>query len=303
MGPFDYAFQERVVGIQNCENWFLSDQEFINEFTNILLEISKTDLKKNQILKPILIINTHTKSLMGNYMSDAFGHTYSHALISFGPALNPMYSFDFDEGEPIGCKTGLSIDNIGRYKNMDVAGKMRVIGVFVTPEKMKALHLAVDYYVKNKEKTKYGFMNLLSWVKGSNKVNSFGEMKMFCSEFVDAILKSASIDITGKNSRNVSPDDFGTNKEKNNSYLLYEGPIKSFSPSVLEKKIKELQESISYKDLVSDKKNSDNIQTYHNTEEKEKHIGTAIAGIGKYASHETKDKVNELIHKKPKENK
>ena len=46
MSPFDCIFQEIIVGIQNCENWFLSDQEFVNEFTNILLEISKTDLKK-----------------------------------------------------------------------------------------------------------------------------------------------------------------------------------------------------------------------------------------------------------------
>ena len=294
---FSMVFETKINEIKNSKFYFLSEQEFFNEFQNILLEISQSDKEKNKTLQPVFIVNTHTKSLMGNYMSDAFGHTYSHALISFGPALNPMYSFDFGEGKAIGCKTGLSIDNIGRYKDMDVDGKMRVVGVFVSPEKMKALHLAVDYYVKNKEKTKYGFMNLLSWVKGSKKVNSFGELKMFCSEFVDAILKSASIDITGKNSRNVTPDDFGSNKDKNNSFVLYEGPIKNFKPDIIRKKVKELQETISYKDLNADKSGSDSKQTYHDIDEVKGQIGQAVTGVGKYIGHETKDKIYKTIHK------
>ena len=68
---------------------------------------------------------------------------------------------------------------------------------------------SINYYKKREKNTAYSVLNLFKWIAGSNKISSWGDLNMFCSEFVDTILKHNNIDITGKSAINTAPDDFG----------------------------------------------------------------------------------------------
>ena len=223
-------------------------------------EVTDEDRRKNQRLVPIFVVNTYTSSSFGKILRNGAGMKYSHGLISFSPTLTPMYSFDdsYDEkDEKTGKITeyrGLTIDNFKRYKEKMGDGDLRVICILVTPEILKKVKQSVQYYIDHIKDTSYGDMKLLKIIVGNKKLSSFGDMSMFCSEFVDTMLKRAKIDISGKSSANTSPDDLGTFHDKNNFFQVYEGKIKGYDPEKIKAQIETLKNETKYKDLQSQKK-------------------------------------------------
>lgn len=224
-----------------------------NPLVESLLEISKMDEEKNEKLEPVFVINSYTGSPFGKVIKSVTKNEFSHTLISFTPSLRKMYSFDFgkkvidDDLEKRNVK-GFLIDNIDRYRAMNTQN----IEVFVlmVPMKVKlALEKSVDWYKANIDKTSYGFSNLFDYLRGSKKLDSFGELKMFCSEFVDLILKSQNIDISGKTSRNAAPKDMGHYTDANNFYLIYKGRAIDYSEDNAIAEIEELKKTIPYKKL------------------------------------------------------
>lgn len=225
--------------------------------------VTKEDLKKNSRLVPVFIVNTYVGTADSKLIATAGGIKYSHALLSFNSKLSPMYTFsdvedivDDKDSKKVDHFEGFTIDNIKRYQNEFPKGTMRVVVILVTPEIKKAVYDGVQYYVKHEKETKYAFLKLYKWIIGNKKLSSFGDMTMFCSEFVDTMLKQGKIDISGKSSANTSPDDLGTFHDKNNYFQIYEGKITAYDPDKIDKFIDNLKKNTKYKDLQSQKDNS-----------------------------------------------
>ena len=227
------------------------NQSLLEQLENILLEISQSDLDKNAKLDPVFVVNTYTGTTFGKIVKKITNAPYSHVLISFDSSLSNMYSFDF--GKKINPNDaiqadGFVIDNLNRYKIM-ATNNMRVLAIMVTPKVKKAMLKTIDFYRENMAKTRYGFDNLLGYLKGSKKISSFKELKMFCSEFVDSILKSVNIDISGKTSRNVAPSDLGLYSKKNNFYLVFEGRASEYDEEKVNELIASLKQTIPHAQL------------------------------------------------------
>lgn len=212
-----------------------------------ILEATAEDIALNNQLEPIFVVNTFTNTDFGRTMQKHTNAQYSHALISLDPYLRHMYSYD-DEEVVVNGKTGLSDDYIDRYRSSE-GGIMRVILIMVPPKVKQGIQNSINYYLKRADQTKYGYGNLFAWIKGSNKISSWGDLKLFCSEFVDMILKHNNIDITGKSSRNVHPDDLGTFKERSNAYLIYQGLIKNYNGRDMELAIEHLRNTVDHDKL------------------------------------------------------
>lgn len=230
--------------------------ELLNE------KATEKDIARNQKLSPIFVVNTFTGTWDGKMIRKAAGMKYSHALISLSPRLSPMYSFDeADIPDPKDPKKttkykGLVVDNFERYKREMGFGDLRVICIMVTNETKKKIREAIQYYLDRIDQTKYSYKKLVGYIVGSKEVNSFGDMAMVCSEFVDSILKYAKIDISGKSSSNTKPDDLATFKDRNNFFQIYEGKISKYDPKKTEGKIENMKQTIEYKNLKSQTKKS-----------------------------------------------
>lgn len=213
----------------------------VNENTDIFDEkYTDADWRKNKNLSPVFVVNTFTGTGMGVLMQDFLNMKWSHALLSFTPSLKPMYSFD---------KVGFHEDDIANYKKAK-NGLLRVIVLFVPPTVKAELKKSVDYYIKNKRKTIYGAINLIAYLNGSNNINSYGQFNIFCSEFVDAVLKNAKIDMSGHSSRNTSPDDLGGKDARAQFFKVYEGLVSEYSGSSIQKTITDLKKTIEYNKLT-----------------------------------------------------
>lgn len=236
---------------QTAELYDWEYKVLIDEAEQSLEEITKEDIELNSKLYPIFIINTYTGSSFGKLMKSTLKFEYTHALLSLDSSLTEMYSYDDNKMVNGKLYKGLIIDDFSRYQKDYPNSPMRVTAVFVDEDIKNNIRHSINYYKKNINKTAYSYFNLFGYLKGSNRVSSWGDMKLFCSEFVDTILKHNNIDITGKNARNVSPDDLGKYTERNNIFILYEGLIKNYNQKEIEKKISELKLSVDHINLNS----------------------------------------------------
>ena len=257
----------------------ISNEAIYYQLQSVVAEVSQEDLEKNKALKPVFVINTFTNTVSGNIIRGATGSKYSHALISTDMKLKHMYTFDYDEKEVVSGKSGITDDNIERYKEFKGA-KMRVACIMVTPEIYSDINHSINYYVKHAKNTKYSFAGVFDWIKGSKELSSWKDLHMFCSEFVDAVLKHSKIDISGKSSRNTHPDDLGAYTMKNNVFKIYEGPIEKFDTEHLEESVNNLTNTIDYKNLFVMTDNSMKSKKDINLG-KENRIGRVAKGIGK----------------------
>ena len=238
--------KERVIHVNENTDIVNESKPVTDKICQLLQEISQKDKRSNKVLAPIFIINTYTGTAMGKVMKDFLNMQYSHALISTDPELKTMYSYD---------RVGLHKDTLDNYRKAQ-NGIMRVIAVFVSPRTKATIENSFDYYMKNKKKTHYNIAGLFDLLNGSNKINSYGDFTLFCSEFVDSVLKNAKIDITGKSSRNTAPDDFGKFTAKNNVFKLFEGEIKDYDGSKIKGLIKNLKSHTTYAKLRTTTANS-----------------------------------------------
>ena len=233
---------------KNAELWeweyklLFNESELYSVYGNYeyLNEITQDSLKRNKKLKPVFVVTTYTSTMLGSIIKNWFNVKYSHALISLDPYLRTMYTYDAG---------GLIIDDIHRYMYDLPGSTMAVMCILVTPKMYDSIKKDIDFYVQNKDKTHYNLMGLLKWLKGSSKENSFGELWMICSEFVDAILKNNMIDLSGSSSANVHPATFGQYKVRNNLFLVYEGFCANYDGRKIEKNIEKLKKTVEFSDL------------------------------------------------------
>ena len=201
-----------------------------------LSEAKSQDIESKSILKPVFIVLSFTNTAFGKVINAWKGGHYSHASIAFEPDLKHMYSFNFDNNLNTGG--GLSFESIDEYLSKFDEARIKVMTIFVTASQHAKIRAKLDYFISNVEKTRYDVSNIFRIIfnkVGSNDYN----LKMICSQFVDAMLRVVNIDLTNKSTNLVAPDDFEKVKNKK-VFILFEGLIRDYNPKAIAVKVKAL---------------------------------------------------------------
>lgn len=239
---------------ENCV--ITESSESYQEFINILKEASSYNGDGSSIddtegfgaeLRPVFIILLYSDTTF-DHVAEKFvkDQDYWHACLSFGPALTHCYSFSFGDAESgtNKFKGGLSFENIENAKKHHPEGTMEVNCIFLDKDTFAKLKETLNYYIKNKEKTRYSFINLLYSLFGKKTKNKL-RFNLVCSTFVDTILKSVDVNVSGtKNTNLTKPDDLKKKKSNKKQFKLYEGKIKAFEGDSIKKKVEKLANDI-----------------------------------------------------------
>lgn len=185
--------------------------------------------------KAVSIVLISGNSWLGKTIKKVQGNEFSHVSISLDDDISRIYSFNRRNGF-----NGLSYESMKQYTKEGV-DKVGVYTFLVTNSVYKQLEKTLDNFNLFINKTKYSILNLLTIPLN---IPLDMDMKLVCSEFVDKLLKSASLDLTNKKSMFVSPKDF-SNKVKNDTKIVevFKGNPKDFNPSLIKKKIEKLKRS------------------------------------------------------------
>ena len=180
-------------------------------------------------LRPIFVILLYSDTTFDHIAEKIVkGQKYWHAALVFGPALSRTYSFNFGQANANKFKGGLSFESLKMYKDSNPTGTMEVSCILVKPEKYKQIKQVLDYYIRNKEKTKYSFINLFCSLFGIKTKNGL-KMNLVCSTFVDTVLKAVDIYLNTNKSTNLTKaDDLATNSSKK-QFKIYNGPILKYN--------------------------------------------------------------------------
>ena len=211
------------------------------------------------VYKPVYIVFLRCNNLFGKLVKGFKKGTVTHAAIGFNSSLKTLYSFNGNAG-------GLSLENIYRYKDVE---NLKVFVILVPLEKYTILRKNVNYYVKNRSKTFYNYLGVVK-LGIQDKGITTAKMTMFCSQFVDRMLKMANINITKRPSNQITPYRLYVNMRKKKQkfiYKLYDGKIEKYNEKKVVaflnqyiEKIQSQKESFQalfndYDDIISEAKN------------------------------------------------
>ena len=212
---------------------------------------------KNRNLSPIFIILSFTGTPAGLAIK-LYGmgkYKYSHACLALDSTLQKMYTFNMKAADG---STGFVVENIDDYFGRIGPAKLKVMCLFVTKKVKSKIDKTLKFYEDNKAKTKYsieGLGKLIAKITTESKYS----LNMFCSQFVDSILKIADIDISGKDSNLVAPEDLGKNNNSVNIYTVFEGLKRDYKASKINEIIENLMKSKKYKSLRYQNNDNSNI--------------------------------------------
>lgn len=212
-----------------CTNEFydatsIHDDDYIEEST-----------KDNK--NPVYIILVYTASTFGKMIKEYTHGIYTHAAMSLDNTLNKLYSFNLNnQFNKLG---GFSIESIEGYKKDNKDAIMCVYTTFVNDDKKRKLDKQINYFIGNIDKTKYSIINVFSLI--ANKPIELAN-DMICSQFVDRMLKSVDIDITGMASSLVTPNDI-YKSTSNKIYKVYEGRVDEYNHKKIQAKVNKLRRS------------------------------------------------------------
>ena len=220
-------------------------QPYIDELSSELVN-EKIDMDEGfgGKLRPVFIVLTYSDSRF-DHVAEKFvkNQKYWHAAIGFGPSLSRTYSFNFGEASTNKFKGGLSFESMKFYQEEHPTGTCEISCIFLTPYKYKKLKATLDYYLRNKQKTRYSFINLLYALFGKSTKNGL-KMNLVCSTFVDTILRSVDINISGGKHTNLTkPDDLKVGKHEK-QFKVFEGKLLDYDPKKVAEKVEELSNDV-----------------------------------------------------------
>lgn len=219
----------------------------ISEAATELLPIDESDEASGKKLHPVFIVCLYADTAFDRVAQKFVkGQTYWHSAIGFNASLSGLYSFNFnvnkDKAKNLQVnkgKGGLSRESLEQYKTGNEDATIEVNCIFLTDYKYRKLRATLNYYVENKEKTSYDFKNLINSLFGKKTANGV-KLNLVCSQFVDTILKSIDVDITGKNSNLVKPDDLKDKSINKKQFKIYEGRCDQYNISKMKEKVEKL---------------------------------------------------------------
>lgn len=156
-------------------------------------------------MKKAYIVLTHSGSVLSRVIKKITKSEYTHTSISFSKNLDSMYSFGrlYPRVPIFG---GFVVEEINNgfytvFKNTHCI----VFEIEVTDAEYRKLNKSIKKYLKNKDKYKYNFIGLLTLLFNYSFTR---DNHMFCSQFVDSLLKESGIELVEKSSEFVRPMDF-----------------------------------------------------------------------------------------------
>lgn len=194
--------------------------KYINLYNCINENCNLTDRK----FYPIFIVLLYSGTISSKIIKYTTQSIYSHAAISIDPKLSILYSFNANNGSASG---GFSIETINSYiQKSKKDGKLYISTILVNKYQYNLIKNIISFYQNNSNKTTYSFPNLLNILR-NHYIDSYMQLSMICSEFVDFLLKTADINLTDKSSNLVIPDDFIINNKY--IYVLYDDILSNFN--------------------------------------------------------------------------
>lgn len=179
---------------------------------------------------PIYIVLSRTYSRTSNLIHKVTGDEYTHSSISFDLVLDKMYTFN---------KKGFYIDTLKEFKTFGNI-PMAIYGIYVDNHLALKIKMKLNEFLSRKDKFHYSQIGLLGVIM--NKPIVFDNRK-FCSEFVDELLKIGNIDITGKVSSLVRPQEFKNTKLV---FKVFEGKVNDYNKNKAERIVKYVKEEYVY---------------------------------------------------------
>lgn len=206
--------------------------QFVNMNGVEVLDEADVTVMDKPTLKPVYIILTEGKSLFSAAIKKVTDSAYSHASISFDLDLHDMYSYDIDIPKQSGFRKW-DIEEIDKDK------KIAIFAIFLKEEDYNKLKENIEWFKDHAKETAYSFRNIFSFI--FNIEPDKNDMRMFCSQFVDRLLKLIGVDITGLKSNKVSPAEFKKISTTNNKiYTFYEGLKDKYNPNKLKRLVNRL---------------------------------------------------------------
>ncbi len=194
-------------------------------------------------IKPIFIV-LFDVGLLRSKIIKAWTHSrFSHAAISMYSSMMNFYSYVIqpDKNDPTQKSDGFNRESFDKYINMDPDIKFSVSAVFVTESEWNTIRETLDWYMRNKNETKYNLKNILRIVRNKEQKEDVNT-KMICSQFVYTLLKIINVQLKDdKPSNLVTPQDLYS-LEDSRIYKVYDGKMRDYNAKRVDQMIKNLIE-------------------------------------------------------------
>ena len=220
-------------------NWYRSREPQIIDIRHLakdpssILESTAAMQKEYESLNlyPIYIVLSFSGTLFGKIIRAAKKCTYSHAGMCLDSNLQQIYTFKYEAKNKY---NGFHIENLETYINNSDEAIIDVVAIFVDKATRDKINVVLKDFIEKRARTRYNFGNLLNILFDRVKSNDPENLKLVCSQFVDTVLKIANIDITGKSSNLVTPQDFYYTSDQPKVYKVFEGLAKDYNERQVE---------------------------------------------------------------------
>lgn len=235
----------------------LSLKEY-KEYTR-LLEAIDPDEGWGNMLRPVFVVLLCSDKAILTKVARKFNkfkdHKYYHAAIGFGPSLKHLYAFNNGHVFANKITGGLSFESYDVYNHDSPNGELEVNCILLGKDKYARLKDNLNYFIHNKEKTRYDFLDILKLLfdkEGKLKLS----LTQICSSFVDILLKSVDVDVTGKNSNLVAPDDLKYVRQNEKYFNIYKGKVSGYNIDKATEKVDKLSQEAN-NDFKEDKEKAE----------------------------------------------
>lgn len=187
-----------------------------------------------QRLYPVYIICSYTYTAFGKMVRAVTADEWSHSSISLDHTLKNLYSYNMNAKR----EGGLSFESIDGYIQDNSGAQIHVMVTFLTKDQYRKLVGNLDWYISNRDKSKYSIGNLFNIVASRTKKTNH-DLNLICSQFVDHLFKLAHLDFTNKPSNLVVPKDLAIIRNPT-IYKVYEGLAKDYNPNKVKRFVDKL---------------------------------------------------------------
>ena len=222
--------------VKDSSDFFESFEEYIEdplmlERNEIEYQIIKERKKEDRI--PVFITAVFNYRFFANVLHKVTHDVYAHSGITFDPSLQKIYSFNIN---------GFEIESLQKSLDESMDSQLFVAVVLLTSQEYESMRRQLNRYIRNISDTKYKFINLISAVANHPESNK-DEFQMICSQFVDSMFKLIDLDLTGKDSSTVRPQNL---RDTTNCrvYKVYEGLAREYNMNKTNRIVQKLRRNI-----------------------------------------------------------
>jgi hypothetical protein len=236
----DYNIENQIKAVNRIEKILNEKNNILTLDITSLIEFYKDSIineSSKSTIKPIHIVLVRGNGILSPLISNVTKGDFSHSAICIDNDFSKLYSFNMNnERNFVG---GFSIEDVNKYPRDN---RLAVFTFFVSKDDYARIKERVKMLSDNIKSTSYSVINLLTIPFKDINLNMSNSM--ICSQFVDSILKMARINITGKNSSKVNPNNlYNVSIANSRVYKIFDGIAKDFNPTKASKYINKMAKS------------------------------------------------------------